>query len=112
MPCNAWSTLSDCDSSGDYGKKEHVWWSIWEGIWPCLDPKDCVRSRTAAMERNEPKKYEPYGELLFFLMQKEREPLPGERSVRPALEANFLWPFSEVVVSDFVLSFLADKGIK
>ena len=24
--------------------------SIWEGISPCLGPKDCVRLRTAAME--------------------------------------------------------------
>ena len=43
---------------------------IWEGIWLCLGPEDCVRLRTAAMDWNEPKKYGPYGELVFFLNAK------------------------------------------
>ena len=43
---------------------------IWEGVWPYLDPMDCVCLRTASMEWNMPEKYGPHGELFFFLMQK------------------------------------------
>ena len=38
----------------------------WEGVWPFLDPWDVVGLRTAASVWNAPKKYGPYGELLFF----------------------------------------------
>ena len=71
-----------------------------------------MRLRAAAMEWNEPKKYGPYGELLFFLMQKEPEPLQGKKSVGSLFEADFRFLLLEVLVSDFVLSYSAEKSMK
>ena len=36
-----------------------------------LAPDNVVKLRTAANEWDKGSKYEPYGELIFFLMQKE-----------------------------------------
>ena len=36
---------------------------LWEGVWPCLDPWDSVRLRTASTHRNVPGQYGPHGEL-------------------------------------------------
>ena len=44
---------------------------FWEGVWPCLDPWDCVRLRTGSTQWNFSGKYVPHGELFFFLIQKE-----------------------------------------
>ena len=30
---------------------------LWEGVWPCLDPWDSVRLRTASTHWNVPRKY-------------------------------------------------------
>ena len=39
---------------------------IWEGVWPYLDPMDCVCVHaTASMEWNVPGKYGPHGELFL-----------------------------------------------
>ena len=44
---------------------------FWEGVWPCLDPWDSERLRTASTFWTGPGKYGPHGELLFFLVKKE-----------------------------------------
>ena len=52
------------------GFLQSVWEkSIWEGVWPYLDPMDSVCLRTASMEWNVPGKYGPHGELFFFLIK-------------------------------------------
>ena len=38
---------------------------FWEGVWPCLDPWDSVRLRTASTCWNVPGKHGPHGELFF-----------------------------------------------
>ena len=43
----------------------------WDGVWPCLDPWDSVRLRTAPTHWNVPGKYGPHGDLFFFLLKKE-----------------------------------------
>ena len=48
--------------------------SLWEGVWPYVDPWDNVRLRTAATHWNVPGKYGPHGELFFFFLQK-KEPM-------------------------------------
>ena len=42
----------------------------WEGVWLDLDPWDVVRLRTSSCFWNTPRKYEPHGELFFFLIKK------------------------------------------
>ena len=42
-----------------------------EGVWPCVDPWDSVRLRTACTYWNVAGKYGPHGELFFFLVKKE-----------------------------------------
>ena len=79
-------------------------------MWPCLDRKDCVRLRTAAVEWNVPMKHGPYGELFYFLIQKE--PMPGKETVDSFFEPDFCRRFSKVVVSNFVVDYLADEGMK
>ena len=51
---------------------------IWEGVWPYLDPRDSVCSRTASMVWSVPGKYGPHGELFFFLIQKEASDGAGQ----------------------------------
>ena len=51
-----------------------------EGIWPCLDPWDSVRLRTASTYWNVPGKYRPHDELFFFLTQK---PVVASNEVLP-----------------------------
>ena len=41
------------------------------GVWPCLDPWDSVRLRTACTFLHAPGKCGPHGELFFFLIKKE-----------------------------------------
>ena len=53
---------------------------IWEGVWPYLDPMDCVCLRTQSMEWNVPGKYGPHGELFFFLIQKEPAAMPASET--------------------------------
>ena len=45
--------------------------SIWEAIWPFLDPMDSVCLRTATVKWNVWGSYGPHGEL-FFLPDAER----------------------------------------
>ena len=42
-----------------------------EALWPFLDAWDSVRLRTASTRWNVPGRYGPYGELFFFLLEKE-----------------------------------------
>ena len=45
---------------------------LWEEVlWPFLDAWDSVRLRTTSMQWNVPGRYGPYGELFFFLLEKE-----------------------------------------
>ena len=60
------------------GVLQSLWGSpIWEGVWPYLDPTDCVCLRTASMAWNVPGKYGPHGELFFFLIQNKPASTPG-----------------------------------
>ena len=40
-------------------------------LWPFLDAWDSVRLRTTSTQWNVPVRYGPYGELFFFLLEKE-----------------------------------------
>ena len=42
-----------------------------EVLWPFLDAWDSVRLRTTSTQWNFPGRYGPYGELSFFLLEKE-----------------------------------------
>ena len=58
----------------DVGTKilQEMWeGTFWEGVWPCLDPWDSVRLRTASTCRNVLGKYGLHGELFFLLIKKE-----------------------------------------
>ena len=56
---------------------------IWEGVWPCLDPMDSLR--TTSREWNVPGKCGPHGhgELFFFLIQKEPAIAPNTETFSP-----------------------------
>ena len=61
---------------------------LWEEVlWPFLDAWDSVRLRTTSTQWNVPGRYGPYGELLFFLQEKEpmvlKEPSRLGHSIRP-----------------------------
>ena len=46
---------------------------LWEEVlWPFVDAWDGVRLRTTSTQWNIPRRYVPYGELFFFLLEKER----------------------------------------
>ena len=46
---------------------------LWEEVlWPFLDAWDSVRQRTTSTQWNVPRRYGPYGELLFVF---EKEPM-------------------------------------
>ena len=45
--------------------------TFWDCVWPCLDPWDSVRLRTASTHWNVPRKCGPQGVLFFFLIKKE-----------------------------------------
>ena len=49
-------------------------WSklLWERVRPYLDPWGGVRLRTASTHWNVPGKYGRHGELIFFLIKKEK----------------------------------------
>ena len=45
---------------------------LWEEVlWPSQDAWDSVRLRTTSKQWNVPGRYGPYGELFFFLLEKE-----------------------------------------
>ena len=44
---------------------------FFESVWPCVDPWNSVRLRTASTHWNVPEKHGPHGELFFFLLKKE-----------------------------------------
>ena len=60
---------------------------IWEGGWPHLHPMVCVSLRTASTKWNVPGKYQPHGELFFFLIQKEPATMPGRETCSPLFNA-------------------------
>ena len=63
---------------------------LWEGFWPYLDPRDCVRLRTASTHWSVPERYGTQGELLFFLIEKEPFVLTMEVEFRPCVAAETL----------------------
>ena len=68
---------------------------LWEEVlWPFLDAWDSVRLRTAATQWNVPRRCGLYGELFFFLLEKEpmvlRELSRLGPSIRPHGELLFL----------------------
>ena len=54
--------------------------TVWEGVWPYLDPMDSVCLCTASMEWNVPGKYGPHGEPFFFVIQKEPPIAPNSET--------------------------------
>ena len=69
--CQRWSSQW---LSGPAGSK--ILQTMWEGpfsvgVWNSLDPWDVVGLRPTASVWNIPRKYGPFGELLFFLIKKE-----------------------------------------
>ena len=70
------------------GFLQNVWEkSIWEVVWPHLDPMDSVCLRTASMEWNVAGKYGPHGELFFFLIQREPALAPVDETFSPFFKA-------------------------
>ena len=64
---------------------------LWEEVlWPFLDAWDSVRLRTTSTQWNVPRRYGPYGELFFFLM--EKEPMVLRELVRLVPS---IWPHGE-----------------
>ena len=56
---------------------------LWEEVlWPFLDAGDSVLRRTTCTQWNVPRRYGPYGELLFFLL--EHEPMVLRELIRRA----------------------------
>ena len=70
---------------------------IWEGVWPNLDPMECVCVcvlRTACMEWNVPGRYGPHGgEHCFFLRQKEPAIVQDSVTFSPFINADIRTPF-------------------
>ena len=66
----------------------------WEGVWPCLDPWDTVRLRTAIhlldVPGNVPVKCGPHSELFFFLIMAEPVALTKAVSSKPVVPAETL----------------------
>ena len=62
----------------------------WEGVWLDLDPWDVVRLRTSSCFWNIPRKYEPHGELFFFLIKKEPFALTEAVQFKPFVPAETL----------------------
>ena len=60
---------------------------FWEFVWPCLDPWDSVRVRTASTHWNVPWKNGPHGELFFFLINKELVVASDDVSCNPSVSA-------------------------
>ena len=62
---------------------------LWEKVWPCLDPWDSVRPRTASTHWNVPGKYGPHGELFLFLIKEDQvdEVLPDPCATAETLKA-------------------------
>ena len=63
---------------------------LWEKVWPCLDPWDGVRPRTASTHWNLSGKYGPHGELFFFLINKEQVVASSEVLPNPCVSAETL----------------------
>ena len=59
------------------------WWE--EVLWPFLDARDSVRLRTASTQWNVPGRYGPYGELFFFLLEKEPMVLRELSRLKPSI---------------------------
>ena len=68
---------------------------LWEVVfWPFLETWDSVRLRTTSTQWNVSRRYGPYGELFFFLLEREpmvlRELIRLLPSIRPHGELLFL----------------------
>ena len=59
-----------------------------EKVWPCLDPWDSVRLRTASICWNVPGKYGPHGELFSLFIQKKQVVASIEVLPNPCLRTN------------------------
>ena len=61
---------------------------LWEEVlWPFLDAWDSVRLRTTSTQWNVPGSYGPYGELFFFLLEKEPMVLTELSRLRPSIRS-------------------------
>ena len=61
--------------------------SLWERVWPYLDPWESVRLRTASTHWNVPKNYGPHGEFFFFFLKNEPLVLSELVEFRPSISA-------------------------
>ena len=68
----------------------------WELMSPPLAPDDVVKLRIAATEWNKGTKYRPYGELFFFLMQKEPYETSGDFASTPFEVHDFMRVLEQV----------------
>ena len=83
VSCNGLQLCGYQDFAKDVGRG-------WEGVWPCLDPWDSVRLRTASTYWNVPGKYGPHGELLFFLVKSEAVAASNDVPSNPFVSAEML----------------------
>ena len=67
---------------------------LWEEVlWPFLDASDSVRLHTTSTQWNVPGGDGPYGELFFFLLEKEPMVLRERSRLGPSI-----WPHGELVL--------------
>ena len=66
----SYATACGRGSSGTVPKMWDI--PLWESVWPCLDPWDSVRLRTASTHWNVPGKYGPHGEFFFLSEEADR----------------------------------------
>ena len=67
---------------------------LWEEVlWPFLDAWDGVRPRTTSTQWNVPGRCGPYGELFFFLLEKEPMVLRELSRLVPSI-----WPHGELLL--------------
>ena len=62
----------------------------WEGVWPSLDPWDLMRLRTSSSWWNDPGKYGPHSELVFFFVRNEPVALTQAVPFEPFVSADTL----------------------
>ena len=83
--------VEGCLAKAGVGFLQSVWErSFWECVWPCLDPWDSVRLRTASTCWNVSGKCGPYGELFFFLPKKEPVVASDDEASNPCVSAETL----------------------
>ena len=99
---SAWR--KECVAMAGVGFFQSLWEKpIWEGVWPYLDPMENVCLRTASKDWNVPGKYEPHGELFFFLIQKEPATEPFGETFSPFFNADIRTPPSSLLMSSRIV---------